>query len=275
MSENQFRRYLIYAIGEIILVVIGILIALQINNWNEKRKEYNQIANYAKSFAQDLAADIAMIEIIEYTANQVSYRIDSLSNYVRNKQIEDISNLNLLCLTWTQVYRPYMWNRATLDELKNSGSLKLIRNKELSKMIVEYDALSKHMDEDYYTDKDQSDNALQLLSQVVNNNYPNIGELSELFRVSTVSGLLDDVYSDPIYKEAEEYELNLISNDINAIFNAVNSYIRLQFNLKIRTQIELPQLIKDALEIIKLLEEEYDFLNTSNNDIIINQKREH
>jgi hypothetical protein len=181
----------------------------------------------------------------------------------------------LLCLTWLQVYRPYSWNRATLDELKNSGSLKLIRNKELLKMIVEYDAFSRHMDEDYYTDKDQSDNALQLLSQVVNNNYPNIGELSELFRVSTVSGHLDDVYSDPIYKEAKEYELNLISNDINAIFNATNSYIRLQFNLKIRTQIELPQLIKDAQDIIKLLEEEYDFLNTFNNDIIINQKREH
>jgi hypothetical protein len=275
VSENQFSKYLIYAIGEIILVVIGILIALQINNWNEKRKEYNQIANYAKSLAQDLAEDVAMIEIIEYTANQVSFRIDSLSNYVRNKQIEDISNLNLLCLTWLQVYRPYSWNRATLDELKNSGSLKLIRNKELLKMIVEYDAFSRHMDEDYYTDKDQSDNALQLLSQVVNNNYPNIGELSELFRVSTVSGHLDDVYSDPIYKEAKEYELNLISNDINAIFNATNSYIRLQFNLKIRTQIELPQLIKDAQDIIKLLEEEYDFLNTFNNDIIINQKREH
>ena len=93
VSENQFSKYLIYAIGEIILVVIGILIALQINNWNEKSKEYNQIANYAKSLAQDLAEDVAMIEIIEYTANQVSFRIDSLSNYVRNKQIEDISNV--------------------------------------------------------------------------------------------------------------------------------------------------------------------------------------
>jgi len=38
LSENKFSKYLIYAIGEIILVVIGILIALQINNWNEERK---------------------------------------------------------------------------------------------------------------------------------------------------------------------------------------------------------------------------------------------
>mgnify|MGYP001591841413 CR=1 FL=1 len=41
LSENKFSKYLLYAIGEIILVVIGILIALQINNWNEKRKNDN------------------------------------------------------------------------------------------------------------------------------------------------------------------------------------------------------------------------------------------
>lgn len=41
LSENKFSKYLIYAIGEIILVVIGILIALSINNWNEKRKYKN------------------------------------------------------------------------------------------------------------------------------------------------------------------------------------------------------------------------------------------
>lgn len=39
LSQNKFYKYLLYAIGEIILVVIGILIALQINNWNEERKE--------------------------------------------------------------------------------------------------------------------------------------------------------------------------------------------------------------------------------------------
>ena len=38
LTENKFSKYLLYAIGEIILVVIGILIALQINNWNENRK---------------------------------------------------------------------------------------------------------------------------------------------------------------------------------------------------------------------------------------------
>lgn len=41
LSESKFSKYLFYAVGEIILVVIGILIALQINNWNEGRKRQN------------------------------------------------------------------------------------------------------------------------------------------------------------------------------------------------------------------------------------------
>jgi len=39
LDSGRLRRYLVYALGEIILVVIGILIALQINNWNEDRKK--------------------------------------------------------------------------------------------------------------------------------------------------------------------------------------------------------------------------------------------
>ncbi|SEL78317.1 hypothetical protein SAMN04488008_105187 [Maribacter orientalis] len=38
LTENKFYKYLLYAFGEIVLVVIGILIALQINNWNEEQK---------------------------------------------------------------------------------------------------------------------------------------------------------------------------------------------------------------------------------------------
>ena len=45
LTENKFSKYLIYAIGEIVLVVIGILIALQINNWNNNRIEYKLESN--------------------------------------------------------------------------------------------------------------------------------------------------------------------------------------------------------------------------------------
>ena len=48
LTENKLSKYLIYAIGEIILVVIGILIALSINNWNEDRNNRKLITVYKK-----------------------------------------------------------------------------------------------------------------------------------------------------------------------------------------------------------------------------------
>jgi hypothetical protein len=57
IKEDNVRKYLLYAIGEILLVVIGILIALQINNWNEDRKLRNQELEMLHSFKASLAID--------------------------------------------------------------------------------------------------------------------------------------------------------------------------------------------------------------------------
>ena len=258
MEKNKTGKYLKYAIGEIILVVIGILIALSINNRNEQRKQNAQIEKYAKSFVQDLEKDIVMLDTINITAKQISIRIDSLANYIRNSKIEEISNLDVICLTWIRLYRPYTWNRATFEEIKNSGSLRLINNENISKRMVKYDSKSRHMDEDYYADRVESENANQILGQVVNYNYPNMVELGEMLRVKTLHGQIYETFNNPIYKEAQEYDLSLNQEDIHLINNVVNSFIRLQYLLSIRTQLELPELIKDAQELINLLKEEYN-----------------
>ncbi len=64
LSENRFSKYLIYALGEIFLVVIGILIALQINNWSEERKERDRLYNVYSLIAVDLRNDIQSIDEI-------------------------------------------------------------------------------------------------------------------------------------------------------------------------------------------------------------------
>jgi hypothetical protein len=63
LTENKFSKYLIYAVGEIFLVVIGILIALSINNWNDRRKKTNLKANYIESLKSDLSADLDYFKI--------------------------------------------------------------------------------------------------------------------------------------------------------------------------------------------------------------------
>ena len=257
ISEDKMMKYLKYAIGEIVLVVIGILIALQVNNWNELRKQNAQIKKYAKSLVQDLNKDIAMMDTINNTAKQISIRIDSFANYVRISKIEEVSNLDIICFTWVRLYRPYSWNRATLEEIKSSGSLRLIDNEAISKRIVEYESISRHMDEDYYEDKEQSEIANQILDNVVNYNYPNMTELGEMLRLTTNYGSINESFNNPIYSEAKLYDLTLNQEKRNLLNNSVNSLIRLKYLLSIRTQIELPELITKGQELINLLKQEY------------------
>ena len=61
LSDDKFSRYLVYAIGEIVLVVIGILIALQINNWSEARKKKDKEALLINNIVEDLHLDAAHI----------------------------------------------------------------------------------------------------------------------------------------------------------------------------------------------------------------------
>ena len=62
LKENDFRKYLLYAIGEIFLVVLGILIALQINNANEDRKQRRLELDYLQNLKTDLKLNIAELD---------------------------------------------------------------------------------------------------------------------------------------------------------------------------------------------------------------------
>ncbi|WP_229741435.1 DUF6090 family protein, partial [Planktosalinus lacus] len=62
LNEGKTTKYFKYAIGEIILVVIGILIALQINNWNERENSISQAEKHLKTIKLNLQDDILQAE---------------------------------------------------------------------------------------------------------------------------------------------------------------------------------------------------------------------
>jgi hypothetical protein len=61
-SENKISRYFLYALGEIILVIIGILMALQINTWNESRKLANREAFVLGKLMEEFQADSTVLD---------------------------------------------------------------------------------------------------------------------------------------------------------------------------------------------------------------------
>ena len=200
-----------------------------------------------------------MSEINLKIINNVSGKIDSLALSVQNKKIEDISNIDFLCMTWNILYRPYRWNRSTIDHMKSSGTLQYIEDVSISKKIGDYDAFTHHLDEDYLNDKAKSETSLNLISQVVNSEYDNIIELrkSVLVKMNNPEFNGFHYYSEPEYLKCKDNDLSVITNDMKDIKEVINSLIRLQAYYDIRSNIELPQLTADAKELITLLKVEY------------------
>ena len=103
IKENKFTNYLKYASGEIILVVIGILIALSINNWNEGRKEKINQRSVLSNLLQDLKSD------------SISYNINL-------KELKDIDFLH------EQLYKTGVKNDTTIKVLRAPSDLRYLPN---------------------------------------------------------------------------------------------------------------------------------------------------
>ena len=105
LSQNRFSKYMLYAVGEIILVVIGILIALQINNWNETQKtihwerrfltdllnevktDYEQLSEVYKKQSDKRAASLKVLELIENNSQEDKGVIDSIYTFSQQGNI--------------------------------------------------------------------------------------------------------------------------------------------------------------------------------------------
>jgi len=75
---GRFFKYLRYAIGEIVLVVIGILIALQINNWNEQRIQERELSDLMHSVSNAIASDIRNLKLIRTAREKTRIQVDSI-----------------------------------------------------------------------------------------------------------------------------------------------------------------------------------------------------
>ena len=138
LSENKFSKYLIYAIGEIVLVVIGILIALQINNWNENQKERQLEIGLLKGFEADLKTDsLYLNELIkEYAEDQLI--LDSITTMLFESTSKDTEKF----LTWNSqifILEDYFQpTTATYDESQSSGRFQFITNDSLRRRLYDY-----------------------------------------------------------------------------------------------------------------------------------------
>ena len=158
MKKNKTGKYLKYAIGEILLVVIGILIALSINNWNENRKRQNEELILLADIKNNLETTLTSFRsdtiynantIVQY--NKIEYYIDHDLPY--SSELDSVFGI----LTF--------WSGPTITETAyntlQSKGLDLIKNEALKQDIIKmYEEVLKKLLTDY-------ENAESKLSEII------------------------------------------------------------------------------------------------------------
>jgi len=155
ISENKFSKYLLYAVGEIVLVVIGILIAVAINNNNGEHKTRIKELNYLAGIKSDLNLNLIELNTFITTREKSVSSAELVLDFFNTKKevVPDEFNLNSLNV---QIWYPFKKNDNTYQELINSGNLAIISNDSIKNMLInsqlgykQIGFLEKHMQYDF------------------------------------------------------------------------------------------------------------------------------
>jgi len=142
LMENKTGKYFKYAIGEIILVVIGILIALQINNWNEKRKIQSNQENYLTLLKTEAENNLKEIRNTKNEVSEMNMTQIVLYNLINIKQ-DTVTEKHLSESLFRIVsgFYKFKYENSALSDLKSSGNLKNVLNDSLRKYLIALEPL--------------------------------------------------------------------------------------------------------------------------------------
>lgn len=130
-DENRPLKYIRYAIGEIVLVVVGILIALSINNWNESRKELKQEVVILSQLKSEFESNLAQLDEKIGAKSELMASSLKLFDFIDNpeKRNKDSIDYHLARTIPFTTFDPI------INDLSSSGSLRLIKNERLKQLL--------------------------------------------------------------------------------------------------------------------------------------------
>ena len=147
-ANNQFLTYSRYALGEIVLVVIGILIALQINNWNEERKSRQEEKDILKSVKLDFVNAIKECEENNEFRTRILTATRELYSIMRGKA-HDYSEDQLDSIIAVLLINPtYNSQTGSLEVLFNSGKINMIQDPEIKEALMLWPQVVEDIKED-------------------------------------------------------------------------------------------------------------------------------
>ncbi|NAS12173.1 DUF6090 family protein [Poritiphilus flavus] len=127
INKGQLKKYLLYAIGEILLVMIGISLALQVNNWNEARIRKNTEIGHYMNIRDQIVDDKKLISnLIDYN-NGYMQQFKFASGLIEANDRSQMDTLGLIVRNLTN-YSDFDRHGNIYETMVNSGEVKLLRN---------------------------------------------------------------------------------------------------------------------------------------------------
>lgn len=157
--KNQIKKYSLYAIGEILLVVIGILIALQINNWNENRKVQTKEKIILQSLLDEFKTNKSSLEGAMGRVDQRQQRCISLLQMVSNPEVNFPKHVTDSLMFGLRSFVSFDVSDGYIEGLLSTGDIRILQNDSLRHLVTNWD-------------KEVLDNALEielLMKQELNN----------------------------------------------------------------------------------------------------------
>lgn len=136
IHEENLKRYLIYAIGEILLVMIGILLALQVSNWNQKQSDNKGLKRSLENLLLDLKKDLIAFEGLNSIYMSSQSKAESVKEIIKGKNSqEDIIRLQNIGELGNKNFE---FNNGTYETLVNTGNLYKSGDHDFNLKIKEY-----------------------------------------------------------------------------------------------------------------------------------------
>lgn len=148
MSENKTSRYFKYAFGEIILVVIGILIALQINNWNEEKNKKKKLETYLSALKLELVNNLGRLKeatnrsVLDYTKS-----IETMRKF-NSDSAKYITSEEIRAYNMYPVFKVELYN-SVFKDIISSGVLENLEDLELKRQIFGIEKQLADYNEDF------------------------------------------------------------------------------------------------------------------------------
>ncbi len=136
LENGNIRKYFWYATGEILLVMIGILLALQVNNWNERRVESNLKADLIANYAKDLESNAAYIQRRKLNMESDLEVINQITARLKSGPVSDDTLKKIALIEFSPLYYAVSdINNDTYTSLISNNQLRLIPDELSAKMV--------------------------------------------------------------------------------------------------------------------------------------------